>query len=142
MTRYAELHCHTNYSFLDGAAWAGELVERAAELGYEALAITDHDGFRGSVQAHAHAVRIGLPLVHGTEVGMPQEDDAAAADDPVSDDGFPGPGSDDEDRGAGAIVVPVTGERDTTRRGRVRRMHGTKPCLLYTSDAADDRPRV
>jgi len=75
MPRYAELHCHTNYSFLDGASWAGELVQRAAELGYEALGVTDHDGFRGAVQVHAHAAEVGLPIVYGTEVGMPRDRD-------------------------------------------------------------------
>ncbi len=115
MSRYAELHCHTNYSFLDGASWAGDLVQRAAELGYEALGVTDHDGFRGAVQVHAHATRIGLPIVYGTEVGLPQTD-SAGAQDSVSDLMAPG---DSE--------IPETGAGDTTRRGRVRRMHGTKP---------------
>ncbi len=38
MTAYAELHCHTNFSFLDGASWPAELAERAVELGYDFLA--------------------------------------------------------------------------------------------------------
>src|SRR5688500_8666509 len=41
---YAELHCHSNFSFLDGASHPEELAEEAARLGLEALAITDHDG--------------------------------------------------------------------------------------------------
>ena len=45
--RYAELHAHSNFSFLDGASHPEALVERAAELGYEALAVTDHHGFYG-----------------------------------------------------------------------------------------------
>ena len=44
---YAELHCHTNFSFLDGASHPEDLVDRAIDLGYEALAVTDHDGFYG-----------------------------------------------------------------------------------------------
>src|SRR6185437_10674086 len=44
---YAELHCHSNFSFLDGASEPEELAEEAARLGIEALAITDHDGFYG-----------------------------------------------------------------------------------------------
>ena len=115
MSRYAELHCHTNYSFLDGASWAGELVQRASELGYEALGVADHDGFRGAVQVHAHASAVGLPVVYGTEIGMPlsatDETEASIADLMVP--------LDEE--------VPITGEGDLTRRGRVRRMHGTKP---------------
>ncbi|HEX8519598.1 MAG TPA: PHP domain-containing protein, partial [Pseudonocardia sp.] len=44
---YAELHCHSNFSFLDGASHPEELVERAARLGLDALALTDHDGMYG-----------------------------------------------------------------------------------------------
>ena len=120
MTRYAELHCHTNYSFLDGASWPGELVERAVELGYEALGVTDHDGFRGAVQVHAHATRLGLPVVYGTEVGMPVADtERAGVDIRV--------GSVEEVLRPSPEPVPTTGESDLTRRGRIRRMHGSKP---------------
>ncbi|MGH3028787.1 MAG: PHP domain-containing protein, partial [Gaiellaceae bacterium] len=44
VTKYVELHCHSAYSFLDGASLPEELAARAVELGYEALALTDHDG--------------------------------------------------------------------------------------------------
>src|SRR3954451_3655225 len=47
---YAELHCHTNFSFLDGASPPQERAEEAARLGREALAVTDHDGFYGIVR--------------------------------------------------------------------------------------------
>ena len=70
MSRYAELHCHTNFSFLDGASHPEELVARAAELGYTALGVTDHDGFRGAVKVHQAARAVGMPVVYGTEVGM------------------------------------------------------------------------
>ena len=122
MGRYAELHCHTNYSFLDGASWAGELVERAAELGYSALGITDHDGFRGVVQVHAHASAIGLPVVYGTEVGMPMEQTDRTEED-IADIVAPS-----------SVEVPRTGEGDLTRRGRIRRMHGTKPTSAPDTD--------
>ena len=56
--RYVELHCHSAYSFLDGASQPEELAARAAELGYEALALTDHDGVYGSLEfAHAAKAR-------------------------------------------------------------------------------------
>src|SRR5438445_7278578 len=48
-TAYAELHCHSNFSFLDGASHPEELAEEAARLGLTALAITDHDGMYGVV---------------------------------------------------------------------------------------------
>src|SRR6185437_710904 len=51
---YVELHAHSAYSFLDGASLPEELAARAAELGYDALALTDHDGVYGSLEfAHA-----------------------------------------------------------------------------------------
>src|SRR3954464_3215990 len=47
---YVELHAHSAYSFLDGASRPEELAARAAELGYPALALTDHDGVYGSLE--------------------------------------------------------------------------------------------
>ncbi len=49
---YAELHCKTNFSFLEGASHADELVRTAVELGYAALAITDRNTLAGVVRAH------------------------------------------------------------------------------------------
>lgn len=66
--RYAELHCKTNFSFLEGASHPEELVERAAELGYRALAVTDRNSFAGVVRAHVAAKEVGLRLIVGTEV--------------------------------------------------------------------------
>ena len=65
---YAELHCRTNYSFLEGASHPDELVSRAAELGLKALAITDRNSVAGVVRAHAAAVRTGLQLMPGAEI--------------------------------------------------------------------------
>ena len=66
--RYAELHCKTNFSFLEGASHADELVLRAAELGYEALAVTDRNSLAGVVRAHMAAKNAGLKLLIGAEV--------------------------------------------------------------------------
>jgi len=65
---YAELHCLSNFSFLRGASHPGELVERAAALGYSALAITDECSFAGAVRAHAAAKEHGLKLLLGSEI--------------------------------------------------------------------------
>ncbi len=65
---YAELHCKTNFSFLQGASHPEELVQRAAEAGYTALAITDVASLAGVVRAHAAARQTGLPLVIGAEI--------------------------------------------------------------------------
>ncbi len=65
---YAELHCHSNFSFLDGASHPEQLAEEAARLGLEALAITDHDGFYGVVRFAEAARAVGLPTVFGAEI--------------------------------------------------------------------------
>jgi error-prone DNA polymerase len=67
---YAELHCVSNFSFLRGASHPGELVKRAAGLGYLALAITDECSLAGMVRAHVAAKESGLPLIIGSEVGL------------------------------------------------------------------------
>src|SRR5437667_8126023 len=68
--RYAELHCHSNFSFLDGASHPEELVEEAARLGLEALAVTDHDGMYGVVRFAEAAAAVGLPTVFGAELTL------------------------------------------------------------------------
>ncbi len=67
---YAELHCHSNFSFLDGASHPEELAEEAARLGLEALALTDHDGFYGIVRFAEAAAALGVPTVFGTELTL------------------------------------------------------------------------
>ncbi len=66
--RYAELRCKSNFSLLEGASHPEELVDRAADLGLGALALTDRHGLYGAVRAHARARRRGLPLVVGAEI--------------------------------------------------------------------------
>jgi error-prone DNA polymerase len=67
---YVELHAHSAYSFLDGASQPEELAARAAELGYEALALTDHDGVFGSLE-FAHAAKaFGLRAITGAEITL------------------------------------------------------------------------
>ena len=67
---YVELHAHSAYSFLDGASLPEELAVRAAELGYEALALTDHDGVYGSLE-FAHAAKsLGVRPITGAELTL------------------------------------------------------------------------
>src|SRR6476659_5034989 len=67
---FTELHAHSAYSFLDGASLPEELAVRAAELGYEALALTDHDGVYGSLE-FAHAAKaFGVRPITGAEVTL------------------------------------------------------------------------
>ncbi len=69
---YAELHAKTNFSFLEGASHPDELVARAAELRYTALAITDRNSLAGVVRAHAAAKQAGLKLLFGADI-TPQD---------------------------------------------------------------------
>ena len=65
---YAELHCRTNFSFLEGASHADELVATAQSLGYRALAVTDRNSLAGVVRAHVAAKKAGLKLLVGAEI--------------------------------------------------------------------------
>ncbi|WP_227998632.1 error-prone DNA polymerase [Nocardia australiensis] len=67
---YAELHAHSAYSFLDGASQPEELVEEAVRLGLEAIALTDHDGFYGTVRFAEAAKEWGIPTVFGAELSL------------------------------------------------------------------------
>ncbi|MBA3376093.1 MAG: error-prone DNA polymerase [Actinobacteria bacterium] len=122
MSGYVELHCHSAYSFLDGASQPEELAARAAELGYEALALTDHDGLYGSLE-FAHAAKaFGVRPITGAEVtlsGAPKQDESGGA-------GFgdAGAGSDDSHvtllveskRGYGNLCRLLTAAHAGTRR--------------------------
>jgi error-prone DNA polymerase len=67
---YAELHCHTNFSFLDGASHPEELVEEAVRLGLTGLAVTDHDGLYGVVRFSEAAREHDLPTIFGAELSL------------------------------------------------------------------------
>ena len=77
MTAYAELHCHSAFSLLDGAALPEQLVARATELGLAALALTDHDELGGVVRFSTAARDAGLSALIGAEltVAVPREHD-------------------------------------------------------------------
>ena len=70
MTAYAELHCHSNFSFLDGADHPETLAAQAAALGYRALALTDHNGLYGVVRFHKAAEKVGLTAIIGAELTL------------------------------------------------------------------------
>ncbi len=69
-TPYAELHAHSSFSFLDGAATPEQMAEEAVRLGLQALALTDHDGFYGVVRFAEAADTLGLPTVFGAELSL------------------------------------------------------------------------
>jgi len=113
---YAELHCHTNFSFLDGASAPDELAERAVELGLTGLGVTDHQGLYGVVRAATTFEEIGLRPILGVEVELR---DAAVAD---------------PDR----IVIPA---RRPARRGGRRRSTAEGPDDTTAREGEPDRPR-
>jgi error-prone DNA polymerase len=67
---YAELHCHSAYSFLDGVSLPEELAQSAGELGYGALALTDHNSVSGSMELAQVAEGCGIRTIHGAEIDL------------------------------------------------------------------------
>ena len=113
MAGYAELHCHSHFSFLDGASAPDDLVARAVELGMPSLAITDHQGLYGAVRFSTAAEAAGLHPVLGLEIEL-------------LDAGVPDPGG---------IVVPASRPWRPGRRPPVRE----EPRLV--TDGRPQRPR-
>jgi error-prone DNA polymerase len=70
MSDYVELHCHTNYSMLDGASHPEELLDRALELQMDHLAVTDHDGLYGAVRFYRGALERGIKPIVGAELTL------------------------------------------------------------------------
>ena len=67
---YVELHCHSSFSFLDGASHPIELAATAADFGYPALAITDHDGLHGAMELAQATKPLGLRTIVGSELTL------------------------------------------------------------------------
>jgi error-prone DNA polymerase len=75
---YAELQCVSNFTFLRGASHPEELVQRAAQLGYSALALSDECSLAGVVRAHTEAKKRGLHLIIGSQFRLVKEDGSPA----------------------------------------------------------------
>jgi error-prone DNA polymerase len=113
-TGYVELHCHSAYSFLDGASMPDELIGAAAELGHEALALTDHNGVWGSME-FAHAARgLGLRPIHGAELTL------------------------DDDRHVTLLVASATGWTNLCRLLTIAHAHTRDPPAIART--RDSRP--
>ena len=110
---YAELHAHTNFSFLDGASPPDELVERAAAIGLAGLAVTDRNGLYGTVRFMGAAEEIGLHGIVGTEIEL-------------LDAGVPDP--------AGVVVPP-------RRQRRRARTAAATPTESIVAEGRPSRPR-
>nr|NLD41529.1 PHP domain-containing protein [Actinomycetales bacterium] len=90
--RYAELHAHSAFSFLDGASAPEQLVAEAARLGLTGLGLTDHNGLYGVVRLAEAARQVGMPTVIGAELslgGAPRTGGRAASEEAAMDP--PGP---------------------------------------------------
>ncbi len=70
MIDYAELHCHSHFSFLDGASTPEALIRRALKLGLGTVALTDHDGLYGAIGFHKEAQKAGLRSLVGAEMTL------------------------------------------------------------------------
>jgi error-prone DNA polymerase len=121
---YAPLWCKSNFSFLEGASHAEELVEEAHRLGIGSIALTDRDGVHGMVRAHVKARELGVHLICGAQLTVAAPA-ARLTSSPVSlvdlhdDHRGRGPGwSHDTDDLPPAVVV--TGRRRGTKRARPR----------------------
>lgn len=82
---YAELHCHSYYSFLDGVSSPESLVEKATELRLSALALTDHNGFYGVVRFSQAAAEHGLATIFGAELTIDGTEKRSGAIDPFGE---------------------------------------------------------
>src|SRR4051812_47147283 len=117
---YVELHCHSAFSFLDGASLPDELVGAAVERGHQALALTDHNTVSGSMEFAQAASALGLRAIHGAEVDV----DARVA-------GQGGPDPDGPARHVTLLVRDAAGWRNLCRL--LTRAHA------HTRDTTDRR---
>jgi len=130
MDEYAPLWCKSNFSFLEGASHAEELVEEAHRLGMRSIALTDRDGVYGMVRAHVKAKELGVHLVCGAQMTVAPPSARLVAspvtvqrvglhhDDHAEHVGHgPGWGVHTDDL---EPAVPVTGRRGRTKRAKPR----------------------
>ncbi|MFC0315770.1 error-prone DNA polymerase [Gordonia phosphorivorans] len=124
--RYAELHAHSAYSFLDGACLPEEMVAEARRLDLTGLALTDHDGFYGVVRFAEAAREHGLPTVFGAELSLEPDSARAGAVDPPGEH----------------LLVLARGPEGYRRLSRViadaHMSGGRKGLLRYDADAITD----
>jgi error-prone DNA polymerase len=82
---YAELHCHSNFSFLDGASFPEDLVEEAARLGLDAIVLTDHDGMYGAQRFAGAARELGVRTGYGAELTLGATEPQNGVTDPTGE---------------------------------------------------------
>ena len=134
---YAELHCHTNFSFLDGASHPEELVDEAARLGLAGLAVTDHDGCYGVVRFAEAARSAGLPAVFGAELTLGIESPPKAEAEKAAEEEADPPGE--------HLVVLADGPVGYARLARAiseGQMAGEKGAPRFSVDGLADASRA
>ncbi len=120
---YAPLWCKSNFSFLEGASHAEELVEEAHRLGLRSIAITDRDGVYGMVRAHTKAKELGVQLICGAQLTVAPPTAQLAFSSVTTRVGLhgehrgPGWGADTDDL---EPAIPITGRRGRTKKARPR----------------------
>ncbi|HEY0994216.1 MAG TPA: PHP domain-containing protein, partial [Kofleriaceae bacterium] len=144
---YAPLWCKSNFSFLEGASHAEELVEEAHRLGIGSLALTDRDGVYGMVRAHVKARELGVHLLCGVQISVAPPD-VELTPSPVSSGAVqgehegrgPGWGKDTDDP---LPAGKVTGRRRNAKRAKPRqvaagsrRKPSTSAMVLLATDRA------
>jgi error-prone DNA polymerase len=138
---YAELHAHSAYSFLDGASQPEELVEEAVRLGLEAIALTDHDGFYGTVRFAEAAREWGMPTIFGSELSLGTAEDAPRLGNALGHVGAPdsAPRTGSPDPAGPHLLVLARGQEGYRRLSReIAAAHmaaGEKGILRYDLDA-------
>ena len=136
MTAFAELHCHSNFSFLDGASSVEDLVERAVDAGLTGLALTDHQGLYGAVRFATAAHEAGLNAIVGMEVELldpiaPDPDGIIVAAAQAS-----GASRTGDQLGVGAARAPdstaaPSGRASSASDHRVTASHGARTCAAF-----------
>jgi error-prone DNA polymerase len=140
MAEYAPLWCKSNFSFLEGASHAEELIEEAHRLGLRSIALTDRDGVYGMIRAHVKAKELGIQLVCGAQVTVAAPGTQLAPSpvtvpkvglhhDEMAGHG-PGWGIDTDDL---PPAVPVTGRRGRSKRAKPRQAVLDLPAQATTS---------
>ncbi|MBF6416719.1 error-prone DNA polymerase [Nocardia cyriacigeorgica] len=136
---YAELHAHSAYSFLDGASHPEELVEEAARLGLEAIALTDHNGFYGVVRFYEAAREWGLATVYGAELTLTATHTGSSPAPPVAGSPDSAPRTGEPDPPGTHLLVLARGQEGYRRLSReIAAAHmaaGEKGILRYDLDA-------
>ena len=113
---YAELHCHSAFSFLDGVSLPQELARRASELGHTTLALTDHNSLSGSMELAQVAADHGVRAIHGAEIDVLLGPAGGRAEEARPLDCPPSPG---EGRAAHHLTLLVRDERGWSNLCRI-----------------------